>query len=151
IAVILIFLIGGALSLGHFFYAAHSIQAAVDVAAQEIARMPFEPTARLGLGDLQLPHGVDRDEDGNQVVMNALSFRNEIYDEKWLVVFESDFDDQRFDDYVNENFPLLNRLLASVMIFDPALEAYRYPGTVVLNNDDELTVLIPLVQYDADG
>ncbi|MDC0279156.1 pilus assembly protein, partial [bacterium] len=49
---VIILLIGATLSLGLFFFQANVLQQAVDVAAQEISRMPFEPNQELGLGQL---------------------------------------------------------------------------------------------------
>ena len=49
---LLVIIIGATLSFGMFFFQANTLQQAVDVAAQEISRMPFSPTAQLGLGNL---------------------------------------------------------------------------------------------------
>jgi hypothetical protein len=145
VTVIVIFLIGGALALGHFFYSAQALQQAVDVAAQEIARMPLgDPTRPLGLGDLDPPE---------QAVMFDAAFQQQIYDERHLIIRPADLGGLSFAEYVN-GLPLLNRLLAGVMIFDPAFDGgvYRYPGAIVRNTVTGVeTVLIPLVRYDADG
>lgn len=131
---IVVFLFGGALSLGYFFYSAQSLQTAVDVAAHEIARMPFGPTATF--------------ED----VLDDDRFRAEIYDEQYLILSIGQYMDPTLP------LPLLNRLLRSVMILDPAYDpyeeggVYRYPGAIVRNVSRDIeTVRIPLLDYDEFG
>ena len=142
-------IVGATLSFGLFFFQANALQQAVDVAAQEIARMPFPPTAELGLGDLNA---------ANTTVMYDTDFRSQIYDEQFLVIHQSEWDHSTafngdFQAYV-DTLPLLNRLLATVMIRDDSLAigSVRYPGAVVTNNSTgEETVLVPLIGYNADG
>ncbi|MEZ6066743.1 MAG: pilus assembly protein [Planctomycetaceae bacterium] len=40
---------------------------------------------------------------------------------------------------------LINRLLFPLYIYDPDLDMVRYPGTVVTNGDDDMTVVIPII------
>jgi hypothetical protein len=113
----------------------------------------WDPTS----GDLDSPSDGDR-------------FRIQIYNPKFLVVHDSEWDASTpyngvFMNYV-DTWPLLNRLLAQVMIRDTAYPAdgdprtavTRFPGTVVTYSDPdsisgstEETVLIPLVDYDPDS
>lgn len=111
--------------------------------------MPFATTAELGLGDLDA---------ATTTVMYDADFLAQIYDEQYLVVRESEWDSSTvfngdFQAYV-DTWPLLNRLLANVMVRDDSLAtgAVRYPGAVVTNsNTGEETVLIPIISYAADG
>ena len=146
---LLIIIFGATLSFGLFFFQANTLQQAVDVAAQEIARMPFSPTAQLGLGDLEAP---------NTTVMYDTSFKSQVYDEQYLVIHQGEWDNSTsfngdFQAYV-DTLPLLNRLLATVMVRDDSLAtgAIRYPGAVVTNSlTGEETVLVPLIDYNVDG
>ena len=165
---LLIVIIGATISFGLFFFQANVLQQAVDVAAMEIARMPFDPTAELGLGDL----------DANALTLlwdpgpDGIRFRKEIYDPKFLVVHDAEWDtDTVFRGNLLEyaaTWPLLNRLLLPVMVRDvtypvdespgpvdndPFTVVTRYPGAVVKYRDpfalqDEETVLIPIISYD---
>jgi Flp pilus assembly protein TadG len=159
---LLVIIIGATISFGLFFYQANTLQQAVDVAAMEISRMPFPATAELGLGDL--------DAAGTTVMFDA-NFLAQIYDQKYLVVHDNEWDNATsyngvFRDYV-DTWPLLNRLLVTAMVRDSSYPAdgdpsdfpqptvTRYPGTVVTYTDpatglDEETVLIPLIDYDSD-
>lgn len=141
---LLVIIIGATISFGLFFYQANVLQQAVDVGAQEISRMPFSPTAELGLGDLNAD---------TTTVMYDPDFQLQIYDERYLVIPDSDWDStyDRFYDYV-DTLPLLNRLLAQVMVRDESYAdgVWRYPGAIVTNElTGEDTVLIPLVEYDS--
>lgn len=46
-----------------------------------------------------------------------------------------------------KTLPLINRLLFSLYIYDVDIDQLRYPGTLVTNADNELTVLIPIVGF----
>ena len=145
---IFIILIGATISFGLFFYQGNSLQQAVDVAAQEIARMPYGPTQELGLGRLDKCNL-------NDLVCDDADFKAQIYDERHLVIPDSAWDagsafNNDFQAYV-ATLPLLNRLLVPVMIRDNAREMTRYPGALVTNDDGDLTVLIPLVAYNYNG
>jgi hypothetical protein len=146
---IVVFLFGGALSLGYFFYSAQGIQMAADVAAQEIARMPLPPTADLGLGDL---------EASSDTVIWDPRFQAEIYDERYLVVRRSEIGARTLGQFAATEMPLLNRLLVGVMIFDPSYDpdgdggVFRYPGAIVRNvTTGAETVLVPVMAYDDSG
>jgi hypothetical protein len=137
---VIIILIGGTLSFGLFFFQANVLQQAVDVAAQEIARMPFDPEQELGLGDFERCTEPD-------LVSDDPTFEDQIYDEQYLVIHDSDWAGQDFQTYVDQELPLLNRLLVPAMIRDNNMT--RYPGTLVTNSETgEETVLIPIVAYD---
>jgi hypothetical protein len=146
---LLVIIIGATLSFGLFFFQANTLQQAVDVAAQEISRMPFSPTAQLGLGNLDA---------ADTTVMYDASFQSQIYDEQYLVIHQGEWDASTpfngdFQAYV-DTLPLLNRLLATVMVRDDSLAigAIRYPGAVVTNSiTSEETVLVPLIGYNTDG
>ena len=125
---LVIILIGATVSFGLFFYQGNVLQQAVDVAAQEISRMPFEPTQELGLGRLDKCNLSD-------LVVDEADFKNQIYDEKHLVIPDSAWDastafNNDFQSYV-ATLPLLNRLLVPVMVRDSKLDLTRYPGALV--------------------
>ena len=163
---LIILIVGATISFGLFFFQGNVLQMAVDVGAQEISRMPFQPTQDLGLGQLDKCGDAD-------LVCNAPEFKAQIFDESHLVIADSQWQSMgSFQDYV-DTLPLLNRLLVPVMIRQcidlggpsntnqthgtgsPASNGgfwvTRYPGTLVQNCDDELTVLIPIVDYNPDG
>ena len=110
--------------------------------------MPFAPTQELGLGRLDKCSLTD-------LVVDESDFKNQIYDEKHLVIPDSAWDassafNDDFQSYV-ATLPLLNRLLVPVMIRDAKLNLTRYPGALVTNDLGEQTVLIPLVAYNYNG
>lgn len=145
---LIIILIGATVSFGLFFYQGNVLQQAVDVATQEISRMPFAPNQELGLGRLDKCSLAD-------LVVDEADFKNQIYDEKHLVIPDSAWDsgtsfNGNFQSYV-ATLPLLNRLLVPVMIRDPSRNLTRYPGALVNNDAGEQTVLIPLVAYNYNG
>ena len=148
---LLVILIGATISFGLFFYQANVLQQAVDTTAQEIARFPFAATGQLGLGDL------DADFTDPNLLMNQEDFKVQIYDERFLIIPDADWEaapyNGSFRDYVTQ-LPLLNRLLTQVMVRDETYEGgvTRYPGAIVTNQTtDEATILIPLVEYAANG
>ena len=123
---VIIILIGATISFGLFFFQANVLQQAVDVAAQEISRMPYRPNQELGLGQLV-------DCDNQDFVCNEEEFKQRIYDEQFLVIHDSEWDSSTpcngdFQAFVDE-LPLLNRLLVPAMIRDNNMT--RYPGTIV--------------------
>ena len=139
---VIIILLGASISFGLFFFQANVLQQAVDVAAQEISRMPFAPDQELGLGRIQ-----SCDQQG--LVSQDAGFRAEIYDEKYLVIHDAEWGASTsfagsFQAYA-DSLPLLNRLLVPVMIRDNGMT--RYPGTIVQNSEGEETILIPIVEY----
>ena len=135
---IIIILIGATISFGLFFFQANVLQQAVDVAAQEIARMPFEPEQELGLGDFNVCGMPD-------LASDETTFKEKIYDEQYLVINDSEWLGTDFQSFV-DTLPLLNRLLVPAMIRDNDMT--RYPGALVVNsNTGEQTVLIPIVEY----
>lgn len=167
IALILAVMLGGMLSLGHMFFAAHTIQQAVDVAAQEIARTPFPAASELGLGSF--------DDEPDSVMATAL-FREQIFDEQFLVIDPDNPESPAHWDGTgtysltdaSKKLPLLNRLLISCFIFDPTFDpqslevppeipnrfagVYRYPGAIVeyedpIDSESRYTVLVPLLEH----
>lgn len=111
--------------------------------------MPFDPTARLGLGTIEAPP--------QMAASQQPAFLNEIYDERFLYIPDADWDPattsyQGLRDYVDQNLPLVNRLLVQVMIYDSSERATRYPGAIVENKTTgHRTVLIPWMSYGNDG
>lgn len=140
---VIVLLIGATISFGLFFFQANVLQQAVDVAAQEISRMPFEPNQELGLGRLDM---CDRQD----MVCSNQAFKERIYDEQFLVIHDREWDGSTefngdFQAFADQ-LPLLNRLMVPSMIRDNGLT--RYPGTIVVNTaTGEETVLIPIVEY----
>jgi len=139
------------LTFGVMLFQANMIQQAVDVGAQEIARMPLPINATLGLS-LQSPTNLDTTV--TPASQNP-TFLAQIYDEKWLYVdVAQQLNGPSFYDFAAQNFPLINRLLAPAMIFDPTMGqgqgVFRYPGAVVKNiRTNNFTVLVPLVNSQA--
>jgi len=150
VALFLGVLLGAMVSFGHMFCVSHTIEQAVDVAAQEIARMPLRPVATLGL-EYYDPAQVD---DGVNVVAADEKFRKHIYDERHLIIDrDSGEEEEKTLAELARELPLLNRLLVPAMIADPTMGSsdkgvYRYPGTVVISDEGYATVVIPIVSSD---
>jgi len=141
IAFVFTFLIGAMLAFGFLFFGANVLQQAADVGAMELARHPFDPVGNFedGLADSGL------------------------FDEQYLVCEIGGADTMEEDlpagygqnDYeaLQNRMPLINRLLFPLYIYDPDIDAIRYPGAVVERDNgdnnvpNELTVLIPLVGF----
>ena len=140
----LVLIIGATISFGLFFFQANVLQQAVDVGAQEISRFPFKPNGVLGLGDL------DVDPNDPDVLMNFGSFQSQIFNEKYLVIHDSEWLSFPSFTAFADQLPLLNRLLVPVMIRDLSYSGgvTRFPGAVVRNAAGEETVLIPIINYD---
>ncbi|WP_161604270.1 TadE/TadG family type IV pilus assembly protein [Roseiconus nitratireducens] len=144
---VIIILIGATISFGLFFFQANVLQQAVDVAAQEISRMPFGPNQELGLGQLESC-------DESNFACNDQRFKDAIFDEQFLVIHDSEWDSSTefngdFRAFVDQ-LPLINRLIVPAMIRDNGMT--RYPGTIVVNAaSGEETVLIPIVEYSIRG
>ena len=51
-----------------------------------------------------------------------------------------------YDSAFRSGLPEINRALLGNFIYDPDLDAFRYPGAVVKNAAGEQTVLIPLLK-----
>ncbi|MEM1227814.1 MAG: TadE family protein [Planctomycetota bacterium] len=147
---LLVIILGATISFGLFFYQANTLQQAVDVTAQEISRMPFNATGQLGLGDLDADFSAN-----NGLLMNDDDFKQQIYDEQYLVIADSEWTGAPFNgdfrQYADQ-LPLLNRLMVPLMVRDSGLGITHYPGARVNNaQTGEQTVLIPLVDYANDG
>ncbi len=149
VALVLLTLVGGVLAFGLVLFKANVVQQAADVAAQELARMPLNPINVLS--------GANGDDNGyfDDVMFNAdpssnptvAAVRQQIFDEQYLFVYLGNMQGQSLYLY-SATWPLLNRLLVPAMIFDESLQAYRYPGAVVSNNNSSNgtpTVLVPVV------
>ena len=145
VALVSYMLIAAVLTFGSILWIGNTLQQAVDVGAQEIARMPFEPEAELGLGQ------IDTEPDSGSVMFDQ-DFKDQIYDESYLVIPKDALGGQILSDYARDNLPLINRLLIPTYIFDRNYGdgVYRYPGTIVQNENNEPTVLIPVVDYDSN-
>jgi hypothetical protein len=65
-----------------------------------------------------------------------------LYDESRLIISSPDWYNPTFRDAL----PEINRALLGSYIYDPDLDAFRYPGAVVKNAVSEQTVLIPLLK-----
>ncbi|HWL07081.1 MAG TPA: hypothetical protein VNQ76_01580 [Planctomicrobium sp.] len=147
ISFIMVTMMGVTITIGYFLYAAQTLQQVVDVAAQEIARMPYAPTDELGLGRT----GTNNDA----WVMHDPDFRDQIYKPELLIVTKDTLDGHGFQEFMADQ-PLVNRLLSPLMIFEKSPDGtdwrYRYPGTIVNDTENNYqTVLIPIMEYNADG
>lgn len=133
ISFVFLFLVAAVLSFGLLLFSANTLQQAADVGAQELARHPYAPNGTFedGLADSGL------------------------FEEQYLVCEIRDDGDLTEEDLpaeytqvqylaLQDRMPLINRLLLPLYIFDPDLNALRYPGTVVTRGG-ELTVVIPII------
>ncbi len=106
----------------------------------------------LGLGSFQnqlaaesagriLDQTLPADLTSSTEVYEALA-ENELYDEQYLIIEKTNW----FDADFRSALPEINRSLLGSYIYDPDLDAYRYPGAVVTNAQGKSTVLIPLLR-----
>lgn len=151
ISLVLYLLIAAALTFGSVLWIGQGLQQAVDVTAQELARLPLPPAADLGWGE----RTVDVQAPGSGYAAGHPRVLGEIYDEQYLVITPAEISAAGFSGpgsllaYADAQLPLLNRLLVPQMIFDRryAGGVWRYPGAIVINNSTgEETVLVPRVQ-----
>ncbi|MGO9601247.1 MAG: TadE/TadG family type IV pilus assembly protein [Isosphaeraceae bacterium] len=135
IALILYLILAATVEFGRALMAAQLLQQAADIAAREIARTPGLPVVGT-LTDWENP------SDTNAAFNNPLVVQT-IFDPQYLVV-----DIGNGLDYFNDK-PILNRLLAPLMIPDYANGFLRYPGALVANSSmpSGYTVQIPVVTY----
>ncbi len=152
IALILYLLLAAIIEFGRALYAAQALQQAADAGARELSRVPLPPS-----GTLTGPNGV--------LSTNALA--QQVYNENYLVVNLSKLQGQTVQQYF-ASAPLLNQMLMPLMIYDPvpignnpSPTYFRYPGQLVSSTttnasgvttlNDGMTVVIPLVTYQAGG
>jgi len=136
VSIVLFLMLSTILSFGMILLQANVAQQAADVCAREIAKYPLPFDAQLPLSL------VDQANPGTAVDIS------QIYREDFLYVDAESLGGQSFTDYMT-SAPLVNRLLAPAMIFDTSLQAYRFPGAVVLH-DDVKTVLVPMVNVSTN-
>jgi Flp pilus assembly protein TadG len=133
IALILYLIFAATIEFGRALMAAQLLQQAADIAAREVARTPGLPV----VGTLT---DWDNPSDTNAAFNNPVVLQT-IFDPQYLVV-----DISNGLDYFNDK-PILNRLLAPLMIPDYANGVLRYPGALVANSSGGHTVQIPVVTY----
>ncbi len=156
VSLALYLILAAILTFGSAIWIGQNLQQAVDVGAQELARLPLDPDIDLGWGDLQ--QGCAAPEDVEDFAACDGRVLDEIYDKQYLVITRQDISNSNIDpdsptallEYA-ETLPLINRLLIPVMIFDRQHSggSWRYPGAVVLNTvtpEPEETVLVPIVR-----
>lgn len=142
ISLVTTILVAAVLSYGLLILGANVLQQAVDVGAQELARMPLP--AQMAFGDSPYDTGS---------ALHEPKVMQELFDEQHLVI---DLTAGEVDDFTNK--PLINRLLRPLMIYEEAVvngasrRLIRYPGALVestanhpLTGNKELTVLIPII------
>ena len=121
IALILYLILAATIEFGRALMAAQLLQQAADIAAREVARTPGLPVVGT-LTDWENP------SDLNAAFNNTVVLQT-IFDPQYLVV-----DISHGLDYFNDK-PILNRLLAPLMIPDYANGVLRYPGVLVANSE----------------
>ena len=87
--------------------------------------------------DRKLPNTLTTSEEVYQELNASVQ-----YDEANLVISSANWDDSAF----RSGLPEINRALLGNFIYNPDLDAFRYPGAVVKNAAGEKTVLIPLIK-----
>ena len=135
IALILYLIFAATIEFGRALMGAQLLQQAADIAAREVARTPGLPV----VGTLT---DWDNPSDTNAAFNNPVVLQT-IFDPQYLVV-----DISNGLDYFNDK-PILNRLLAPLMIPDYTNGFLRYPGALVANASmpSGYTVQIPVVTY----
>lgn len=134
VALVFYLLLAAILTFGHALYVAQGVQAAAELGAREISRLP-------------LPANITFDDPASAVQPGAIhrdSFRTEIFDEAYLVIdldaFYAANPAGNFFQNVVPNLPRLNQQLAVLMIVDrPDFDGdgvadarlMRYPGALL--------------------
>ncbi|MEY4176639.1 MAG: hypothetical protein RLY70_213 [Planctomycetota bacterium] len=163
-------MLAAVIAIGMLLFADQTLQQAVDVGAQELARLPLPPVlefpphgAQAGFTSATQRTSTNPNAIGTLFANSAV--RSRIFDESYLVVditagASELAAGQTLDDYFAAA-PLLNRLLRPVMIYEEVLldgestprRLVRFPGALVRNGDtaapgghEDLTVLIPVVR-----
>jgi len=148
IALVFTTLVGAILAFGVILGKANIVQQAADVGAQELARMPLNPALTTSEGTLASLNDVLYSND-SLLTSNpgVMAVREQIFDEQYLY-----WQLQGTSLYADSaSWPLLNRLLVPMMIYDVdrsagGAQVFRYPGAVVTNNQTgQTTVVVPLV------
>jgi hypothetical protein len=148
IALILYLILAATVEFGRALMVAQLLQQAADIAAREVARTPGLPLVGT-LTDWSNPN------DSNAVFVDSVNGSPANPDSANAVVLQTIFDPQYLVvdisnglDYFNDK-PILNRLLAPLMIADYANGFLRYPGALVpdSNMPSGYTVQIPVVTY----
>ena len=146
VALVLYLMIATVMTYGSALWVGQNLQQVVDVGAQEIARLPLPVDAELGLS-------LERGSAAVEYAADRADFRGEIYDERHLVITPLQLAGRRLLEYADEELPLINRLLISLLIWDPGYGddgAWRYPGTIVRNTERDVdSVLVPIVDNSA--
>lgn len=170
VSFVLTLLVAVVIAVGMLLFADQQLQQAVDVGAQELARLPLPPVMEFPRHGAQAGFtSATQLTSTNPNVAGALfsnsAVRTRIFDESYLVVDVTAGSSelaagQTLDDYFAAA-PLLNRLLRPVMIYEEVLlegetiprRLVRFPGALVRNGDtsapaghEDLTVLIPVVR-----
>jgi hypothetical protein len=137
IALVLYLILAATLEFGRALFGAQVLQQAADTAAREIARTPGLPA----VGTL-----TDWKDPSNQnAAFNTTVIKQTLYDEQFTVVGPIPSNGL---DYFSDK-PLLNRLLAPLMIRDTDRNLLYYPGALVTdtNMPSGYHVEIPIVSY----
>jgi hypothetical protein len=140
IALVLYLILAATLEFGRALFGAQVLQQAADAAAREISRTPGLPLVGT-LTDWN-------DPTDQNAAFNTAVVKQTIYDEQFTVVSPIPNDGLDFFD----DKPILNRLLAPLMIRDPNRDLLYYPGALVAdpNMPSGFHVEIPVVTYTAD-
>jgi TadE-like protein len=135
ISLVLYLILAATLEFGRALFGAQILQQAADTAAREISRTPGLPV----VGTL-----TDWNNPSNQnAAFNTTVIKQTIYDEQYTVVHPIPSSGL---DYFNDK-PILNRLLAPLMIRDTTQDLLYYPGALVTdaNMPSGFHVEIPIV------
>lgn len=162
VSFVLLLIVAGLLTFGFLLFGANIVQEAVDVGAQEFARLPLPAVVEFpelgATGRTSTDPSSATTGSGRPNVFAHPTFKARIFDEQHLVI-DLDADlapGQSVDDYLADK-PLINRLLRPVLVYEELSDGrrlVRYPGALVTNSGTgELTVLVPRVaeRNAADG
>ncbi len=148
VAFVLYLLMVVLLDFGRGSLATQTLQGAVDLMAQELARAPIKPMRTFE--DL-----LDKDVSGPDCnlddVCDIKYVRERIYDESFLVIKLNGQTPEQITSYFS-TLPIVNQMLRPLMFRD-AVEidgeptaVLRYPGAIVKKDDGSLSVLIPYMR-----
>jgi len=173
VALVLTLILAATMDFGRATYSAQAIQQAADVTARELARTPLPATLPPGLTSLQPV--LDNQQPPGVAAADWAKFdevHTKIFDPNWLV-FDLDKVPQGTtvpDYFAQNNAPLLNQLLLSLMVSDLMIvdangtttggqtRLLRYPGQLTFTPNaanpsgyQVTSAKIALVTYDANG
>ncbi|MEW4562037.1 TadE/TadG family type IV pilus assembly protein [Bremerella sp. JC770] len=141
VALVLYLLLGAIFTFGHALYVAQQVQMSADLLAREVSRRPASIQATHLAEGLEM---IDTQEvkDG---VDPTRQFKRQVFDQDYLCVsLDSDSEklpiskpsDLTLREWIDRDWPLVNKQLSTVMITDSEQSEFKFPGLADRGDDD---------------